>query len=99
MSREGDGREVVFLSVKDVAARYNRTRYWVYHCKALNPYRRKIGKYLMFLEDDLREFERPKALLEILESNTDRSDIAVEYEKREKRLEVSFGTNWKFDML
>ncbi len=48
-------REVKYLSAKQVAERYGLTVQWVWKCKALP--RRKVGKYLMFREDELERFE------------------------------------------
>lgn len=46
-----------FLTPQEVAARYDCTLDWVYHCKALTPFKRKIGGKLRFLESDLVLFE------------------------------------------
>lgn len=50
---QGDGPK--FLTAKEVAARYHQPISWVYGCLTLP--RRKIGKYLVFREDELEEFE------------------------------------------
>ncbi len=59
MSRERQGRVSIkqqkYLSAHDVAERYGRPVTWVYSCKKIP--RRKVGKYLMFLESDLSLFE------------------------------------------
>lgn len=52
---------VRYLSAKDVARRYRLSVAWVHHCQGLRPYKRKIGKYLRFLESDLEEFEAYRA--------------------------------------
>lgn len=44
-----------FLSAQEVADRYGLSRRWVYDCRTLP--RRKVGKYLVFREDELEEFE------------------------------------------
>lgn len=46
-----------FLTPREVADRYACGLDWVYHCKALQPYKRKIGGKLRFLESDLLKFE------------------------------------------
>lgn len=51
---------VRFLSPQDVADRYGCAVDWVYHCKALKPYKRKIGGKLRFLESDLLQFENDR---------------------------------------
>lgn len=45
-----------YLSSKEVAARYGLTVEWVYGCRSLP--RRKVGRYLRFLESDLEVWER-----------------------------------------
>lgn len=52
----GQDREVRYLTAKQVAARYGQRLSWVYGCRTLP--RRKVGKYLVFREDELEEFEK-----------------------------------------
>ena len=47
---------VRYLSAKEVAERYGRTVGWVHRCLKLP--RRKMGKYLVFREDELEDFEQ-----------------------------------------
>ncbi len=49
---KGDTR---YLTASEVAERYGRTLGWVYRCEKLP--RRKVGKYLVFREDELESFE------------------------------------------
>jgi hypothetical protein len=46
---------VRYLSAADVAERYGRPLQWVYKCEKLP--KRKIGKYLVYREDELEIFE------------------------------------------
>ncbi len=45
-----------YLTAVEVAERYGMTLGWVYRCKKL-PHR-KVGKYLVFREDELEKFEQ-----------------------------------------
>lgn len=45
-----------FLTAKQVADRYGQSLKWVYGCLTLP--RRKVGKYLVFREGELEEFEK-----------------------------------------
>ncbi len=45
-----------YLSAKEVAERYGLSVNWVYGCRTLP--RRKVGKYLRFLESDLEQWEK-----------------------------------------
>lgn len=45
-----------FLNAQQVADRYGLTVKWVYGCRTLP--RRKVGKYLVFREDELEQFEK-----------------------------------------
>ncbi len=45
-----------YLTAQQVADRYHLTLQWVYGCRSLP--RRKIGKYLRFLESDLEDWEK-----------------------------------------
>ena len=45
-----------YLTAQQVADRYNLTLQWVYGCRSLP--RRKVGKYLRFLESDLEIWEK-----------------------------------------
>lgn len=57
MKRNSDDKpKPKYLTAQDVADRYGLTRKWVYGCRTLP--RRKVGKYLMFREDELEEFEK-----------------------------------------
>lgn len=46
-----------FLTALQVAERYGLTVDWVYGCKELQQYKRKVGKYVMYAESDLEKFE------------------------------------------
>jgi len=48
-----------YLSAAQVAKRYGLTTNWVYGCRSLP--RRKVGKYLRFLESELEEWEKRQA--------------------------------------
>ncbi len=48
--------DVRYLTAQEVAERYGLTLAWVYRCKKLP--RRKVGKYLVFREDELESFEQ-----------------------------------------
>lgn len=50
------GKEPRFLTAKQVAARYGRSLKWVYENRTIP--RRKIGKFVMFREDELDAWER-----------------------------------------
>ncbi len=45
-----------YLTAQQVADRYNLSLQWVYGCRSLP--RRKVGKYLRFLESDLIDWEK-----------------------------------------
>lgn len=55
-----DRPEDTWLTAKDVARRYGMAIEWVYHCKDLRPYGRKMGKYLRFSLSNLRRFEESR---------------------------------------
>ncbi len=53
---QGSMSEERYLTAQQVADRYNLSLQWVYGCRSLP--RRKIGKYLRFLESDLEVWEK-----------------------------------------
>lgn len=56
MANEGrEEKRVRFLTAREVAERYGQRLSWVYGCRSLP--RRKVGKYLIFREDELEDFE------------------------------------------
>jgi predicted DNA-binding transcriptional regulator AlpA len=57
--QEGTSVPVRYLTAKDVAERYGLSIRWVYSCLTLP--RRKVGRYLRFLESDLEIWEKRQA--------------------------------------
>lgn len=59
---ELESTEDRYLTAKEVAKRYGLSVQWVYHCEALKPYRRYLGRKLIrFRESDLEKFEAYRA--------------------------------------
>ena len=58
--QKGTGRHEVFLSPKEVAARYGVGPQWAYHCEDLQKYRRKLGGRVRFALSDLVKFEQER---------------------------------------
>lgn len=58
--QKGIGRHEVFLSPKEVAARYGVSPQWPYRCEDLQKYKRKIGRYVRFALSDLVKFEQER---------------------------------------
>lgn len=61
MSESGkgiEGNREVFLSAKQVAARYGMTTHWVYSCPEMKAIRRTIGRTIRWALSDLQILER-----------------------------------------
>lgn len=60
-----------YLNSKQVGERYGHTESWARHCKELRLIARKVGKFLMWREDELEA-------LETAQQSEDRKDIQAE---------------------
>ena len=52
-----DDEKPIFLTAKQVAARYGVSRYWAYHDPNLSRLKYKFGKYIRWKLADLEKFE------------------------------------------